>query len=212
MKRYGMIALLVFGVLLSLSAVRVYAHEADAGKCCKSANMSDEGKQMKELFSAMKEKQDLLDQELGKDKLDMKKINQINDELKKIVGQKFDYELQSVLAAQKTMTPEQFKEFVAKRHEHMCCPLGNGKGMGKHGMFMHREHGMMGGMMGGHASSMVATPDGGVIVMKGHKLSKYDKNLSLIKEVKTEKIEAAAKEGDEEVAEAQGEGEGAPQE
>jgi len=205
MKSFRMVALLVFGVLLSLPAVRVYAHEADAGKCCKSANPAD--KQMGDLFGAMKEKNDLLDQELSKDKLDMKKINQINDELKKLVEQKIDSELQSVLAAQKTMIPEQFKEFMAKRHEHMCCPFGKDKGMGKHGMFMH--HGMMGGMMH-HQASMVGTPDGGVIVMKGQSLSKYDKNLNLVKEVKTTKIEAAA-EGEEEVAEAPGEEEGTPQ-
>ena len=201
MKRLRMVALLVFGVLLSLSAVRAYAHDAGTGKCCKSSNPAD--KQMGELFGAMKEQKDLLDQELGKDKLDMKKINQINDELKKLAGQKIDSELQSVLAAQKTMTPEQFKEFMAKRHEHMCCPFGEGKRMGKHGMFMHKEHGMMDGMMH-HQASMVVTPDGGVIVMKGHKLSKYDKNLNLVKEVKTETIDASDKEEGEDMDEAPG--------
>jgi hypothetical protein len=42
-------------------------------------------------------------------------------------------------------------------------------------------------MMGMHqmmmSKSMVATPDGGVIVMVGHKLQKYDKDLVLQKEV-----------------------------
>ena len=47
-------------------------------------------------------------------------------------------------------------------------------GMDK-GMMMSM-HGMMG------KTSMVATSDGGVIVLKGNKLTKYDKNLNLVKE------------------------------
>lgn len=57
------------------------------------------------------------------------------------------------------------------------------------------EQGMMGGrggmkgkmmhgpMMGGGMPSMVATSDGGVIVMAGHKLMKYSSQLTLVKEV-----------------------------
>ena len=59
-----------------------------------------------------------------------------------------------------------------------------GKGMMGKGMMMKK--GMMGpmmmhGMM--NKSSMVATSDGGVIVLSGNKLTKYDKNLNVIKEV-----------------------------
>jgi hypothetical protein len=39
----------------------------------------------------------------------------------------------------------------------------------------------MGGMMGG--SSLIATSDGGVVVLMGNKLIKYDKDLNLVKEV-----------------------------
>jgi hypothetical protein len=47
---------------------------------------------------------------------------------------------------------------------------------------MMMEHGKkMMGMMGG--KSMVATSDGGVVILFGHKLQKYDKNLVLQKEV-----------------------------
>lgn len=55
-------------------------------------------------------------------------------------------------------------------------------------------------MMGMHkmmmSKSMVATPDGGVIVMVGHKLQKYDKDLVLQKEVdlKMDKEEMKKKE------------------
>ena len=38
-------------------------------------------------------------------------------------------------------------------------------------------------MMNGMQKQMVATSDGGVIVMAGHKLFKYDKDLNLVKEV-----------------------------
>ena len=48
-------------------------------------------------------------------------------------------------------------------------------------MEMCRKYGMMKKMM---SKQMVATRDGGVIVMFGNKLMKYDKNLNLKKEVK----------------------------
>lgn len=53
-----------------------------------------------------------------------------------------------------------------------------GKGMMGEGMMgMHRMHGMM------RSPSMVASNDGGVIVLTGNKLYKYDKNFTLVKEV-----------------------------
>jgi hypothetical protein len=42
-------------------------------------------------------------------------------------------------------------------------------------------HMMMGPMMG---KSMIATTDGGVVVMVGDKLMKFDKDLNLVKEIK----------------------------
>ena len=55
-----------------------------------------------------------------------------------------------------------------------------GKGMMKGGMMgMCPMHGMMMGK-----SEMVAAQDGGVIVMAGNKLYKYDKDLNLVKEAK----------------------------
>jgi len=49
------------------------------------------------------------------------------------------------------------------------------------------DKGQMGGMimqmMGGMQKQMLATSDGGVIVMTANKLSKYDKDLNLVKEV-----------------------------
>ena len=66
-----------------------------------------------------------------------------------------------------------------------------GEGMMKKGTMMHKGktmgmhpmHGMMKAMM---AKSLVATEDGGVVVMVGNKLLKYDKYLNLKKEVEIE--------------------------
>ena len=67
--------------------------------------------------------------------------------------------------------------------------MGMGKGMG--GRMMHNMpmgKGMMGGMMQGMPMGnmmgriMIATSDGGVIVMMLNKLYKYDKDLNLVKE------------------------------
>jgi hypothetical protein len=49
--------------------------------------------------------------------------------------------------------------------------------MDKRGMMPGMHPGMMGNC------SMVATPEGGVIVMMGNKLIKYDKDLNMVKEV-----------------------------
>lgn len=47
---------------------------------------------------------------------------------------------------------------------------------GKMGM----EHGMMMKMM---EKTVVATSDGGIVIVAGNKISKYDKNLNLVKEI-----------------------------
>ncbi len=130
MKISGIFALLVFGAfVLSLSVAQVYSQETEAtkGKCpfarltdqqkkAWETNRAAQHKQMKTLFVAMKEKRAALKQELGKDKLDMKKITQINEELKKLDAQKLDLKLQRTLAAQKILTHEQFRRFLARRH------------------------------------------------------------------------------------------------
>ena len=52
------------------------------------------------------------------------------------------------------------------------------KGMKTHNMM--KMHGMM-------MKSVVATSDGGVVVVAGHKITKYDKDLNLVKEVEMKK-------------------------
>ena len=51
---------------------------------------------------------------------------------------------------------------------------------------------------------MVTTQDGGVIVMKGNKLVKYDKDLNLVKEIKLKKKGASENKDTIENAESQG--------
>jgi hypothetical protein len=70
-------------------------------------------------------------------------------------------------------------------------PIMGREMMGKQGMMEHKgwkdqggRKGCMGempGMMGMSRTSMVATSDGGVVVLSGTNLYKYDKNLNLVK-------------------------------
>lgn len=157
-------------------------------------NKAAQYKEVKALFVSMKEKKEAIKQEFTKDKPDIKKISQINGDLKKLVAQKLDLKLERTLAIQKILTPEQFKQFIAKRNGYRGRHFGWGKSMVRHhgdgmmgqGRFMHQRQGMM-----MSKSSLIATSDGGVIVMKEHGLYKYDKNLNLIKEVKTGRTEVA---------------------
>jgi hypothetical protein len=67
----------------------------------------------------------------------------------------------------------------------MGSGMMRGRMMDSNDMMMQRGMGYgmhpMSGMMGG--SSLVATSDGGVVVLMGNKLIKYDKDLNLVKEV-----------------------------
>lgn len=64
----------------------------------------------------------------------------------------------------------------------------HGKMMGEGKMMegMHRAGAKMGMMEMMMKKEMISTPDGGVILLAGNKLLKYDKNLKLVKEVEIE--------------------------
>jgi hypothetical protein len=65
----------------------------------------------------------------------------------------------------------------------MSCPM-HGK-MGKEQMMCTCPmHQMMGGPM--TSKSMIATTDGGVVIMIGDKLMKFDRDLNLVQETKVE--------------------------
>ena len=201
-RKFLLMAVLVSGIFaLSLayaqdhgpavSGPKTFCHKA-GGKVCNiysQLNLTDQQKkqldesrnkyreQNKALFNQMREKRELIRQELQKDKLDMDKISKANSELKKIEDQLLDSRFQSMLETRKILTPEQFKKLMAEKEEGVSQHM-----MGKHGWMAER------GIKG--KGEMATTQDGGVIVMRGNKLYKYDKDLNLTKEVKLKKKEA----------------------
>jgi hypothetical protein len=64
----------------------------------------------------------------------------------------------------------------------MMDDKGMGMGMMKEGMMGKKDmmHGMMKMMM---EKTVVATSDGGIVIVSANKISKYDKDLNLVKEV-----------------------------
>ena len=89
----------------------------DAQKKSLEENKAKHKDQMKALFTEMKEKRLLIQKELKKETLDMEKINQLNNDLKKLQAQMLDYRLERILEVRKILTPEQFKKFTAKIEE-----------------------------------------------------------------------------------------------
>jgi hypothetical protein len=74
--------------------------------------------------------------------------------------------------------------------------MAEGKEMmcGKDCMCMKDKAGMCSKMMGQMGMTMVATENGGVIVLAGNKLMKFDKDLAMIKEVEIKMDMAKMKE------------------
>lgn len=80
-------------------------------------NKNKHREEMKALFTQEKEKRALISQELQKGALDMARINQINDELKKLQAQMSDQRLERILEVRRILTPDQFKKFISKIEE-----------------------------------------------------------------------------------------------
>lgn len=136
------VAALAVALVLSSPAAYAYSSGGKEGKACtdsqetrhdklfKDLNLTADQKKMldenkakhrediKKLFEEMKTDRAAIRQELQKPELDMGKINQINDEMKKVQAQMLDNKLQSVLEVRKILTPEQFQKFMAKIEEH----------------------------------------------------------------------------------------------
>ncbi len=72
------------------------------------------------------------------------------------------------------------KEIKADKTDMMGSKGGMMGMMGGKGMMGRMQHGMMMKMMG---KSVVATSDGGIVIVSANKMSKYDKDLNLVKEV-----------------------------
>ena len=100
--------------------------EARRNELYKDLNLSQEQKkmleenknkhkeEMKALFNAMKEMRTSMRQELQKEKLDMAKIGEINNEMKRLEAQMSDQRLAGILEVRKILSPEQFKKFMEK--------------------------------------------------------------------------------------------------
>ncbi len=141
-KRIKIIVLSI-AALLTVSSPVLYAYSCSDKSCrqekgvkCKmetgrqgiykDLNLSDEQNKaleenknkhrdgMKALFGEVKEKKASIRGELQKGELDMAKITQLNNDLKKLEAQMLDRKLEGILEVRKILTPEQFKKFMAK--------------------------------------------------------------------------------------------------
>lgn len=82
-------------------------------------NKKKNREEMKTAFQAMKEKRELMRNELQKETLDMNKINGLNEDLKKLQNKMADQKLSGILEVRKVLSPEQFKKFMEKTEKHM---------------------------------------------------------------------------------------------
>ena len=80
-------------------------------------NKAKHKEDMKAALDAIKQTRAAMRQELQKEKLDMAKVGQINDELKKLEAQMIDRRLESVLEVRKILSPQQFQKFMTKMEE-----------------------------------------------------------------------------------------------
>ena len=87
---------------------------SDSQKKLLEENKNNHRDQMKAMLDQIKDKKASIRQELQKDTLNMARINQINDELKKLEDRMLDYRLERILEVRKILTPEQFKKFITK--------------------------------------------------------------------------------------------------
>lgn len=101
----------------------------DEQKKALEENKNRHREESKALFEQMRAKRDLMREELQKDKLDMGKINQLQNELKQSQSQMSDQRLQGILEVRKILTPDQFKKFMANMEDQKGRWGREGKGM-----------------------------------------------------------------------------------
>jgi Spy/CpxP family protein refolding chaperone len=106
------------------------ASEARREQLYKELDLSDEQKKLleenknkhreerKAMLAGINSKRGALRQELQKDELDMVKIRQLNEDLKKVEGKMLDYRLDRILEVRKILKIDQFRRFVSKIGEH----------------------------------------------------------------------------------------------
>jgi len=99
-----------------------------------------------------------------------------------VIGLIFAAQWAAAQGQQQGMRPEQMQRPGMGMMENRGMAQGQGMMPGQGmGMMQGEGMGMMHGMMGG--KSIVSSNDGGVIVLSGNTLYKYDKNLTLVKSV-----------------------------
>ncbi|MDD5060182.1 MAG: periplasmic heavy metal sensor [Candidatus Omnitrophica bacterium] len=74
-------------------------------------NRKGQREKMKEIFSAMKEKQAQLQQELKKTDVKEASVEPIVSEIKSLQGKLMDLKIKGIFAVKETLTPEQFAKF-----------------------------------------------------------------------------------------------------
>ena len=82
-------------------------------------NRNKHKEQTKALFMQLRQKTDLLRQELEKSALNMQEVYQTNNELKQLQTQMLDNRLERILEVKKILTPGQFKKFEDKVNKNM---------------------------------------------------------------------------------------------
>ncbi|MHC4114686.1 MAG: hypothetical protein ACYSSL_05130 [Planctomycetota bacterium] len=91
--------------------------------------------------------------------------------------------LVSILAMSFAEEPEQTEDVMGQIGKDVPGTTQGGTSEGQMMRMCPMHHTMMGSMM---SKAIAPTEDGGVIVLAGDKLIKYDKDLTLVKEVKIE--------------------------
>lgn len=141
MNNIKIVALIIMGALV-FSAPALYAYSPDRGgqhgkdfesridkrekEIFRDLNLTAEQKkalednknknriEMKASFEAKRAKERQLREELQKVDMDIKKVNEINNELKSLHAKMADQRLAGILEVRKILTPEQFKKFNEK--------------------------------------------------------------------------------------------------
>ena len=73
--------------------------------------------QMETLYKEIKVKREQLGEELQKADFDMRKVQQVHDELKSLKARMEDNRLEGILEVRKILTPEQFSKFMKLKEE-----------------------------------------------------------------------------------------------
>jgi len=86
-------------------------------KTALNANRDQQMGEIKGLLKGMMDLSEQLNDELMKEKMDMTKVNQLNNDLKAIQGKMADKRISFIMDVRKNLTPEQFAKFIKLTEE-----------------------------------------------------------------------------------------------